>query len=146
MGSVLPSKILANGVLAPKSTAASMANETPLSDVALRALVFMAHTRIVGIVLTVIMGLSFRTTRDLHNAIHIVWLTTPNLDLNRSMRNPEIVCQLFGDLAQHVLTAPHALFFHRDVAATTDHSRADCPDVEIMHCQNAMHITARFLD
>jgi hypothetical protein len=73
---------LANGVLAPKSTAASMANETPVSDVALRALVLMAHTRIVGIVLTMIMGLSSIPTCGLHNVIHIVWPTTPDLDLN----------------------------------------------------------------
>jgi hypothetical protein len=59
-----------------------MANESPVSDVALRVLVFMAHTRIVGIVLTMIMGLAGSMTCDLHNAIHIVWLTTPNLDLN----------------------------------------------------------------
>ncbi len=31
---------------------------------------------------TVIMGLAGSMTCDLHNAIHIVWLTTPNLDLN----------------------------------------------------------------
>jgi hypothetical protein len=94
----------------------------------------MARALIIGIVGTMIMDFSGSTTCDLHDAIHIVWLAPPDLDLDCSVRNPEIVLQLFGDLAEHVLPALHALLFNSDVAATTDHPRANRPNVEIMYC------------
>jgi hypothetical protein len=41
---------LENGVLAPKSTAAKMANETPVKDVSRRGLLVMTHRVTIGIV------------------------------------------------------------------------------------------------
>src|ERR1700694_736450 len=110
-----------------------MANETPVKDISLPAFVFMVHTPISGIVRSMIMGRFASPTCDLHNAVHIVWFTTSDLDLNCRMRNFEVVFQLFGDGAQHVLTASHALLFHRNMATTTNHARANCPNVEIMN-------------
>src|SRR5689334_4014163 len=101
-----------------------MANETPVKVVSRVALVLMGHT--------MILGFSGRTTRHFHYAKHIVWLTATDFDLNRSMRDPEIALQLFGDGAQYILPASDTLLFHRDVAAATNHARANGPNVEIV--------------
>ena len=66
-----------NGVLAPKSSAARMANETPLKDVSRFALVSMAHILIAYSVGAMIMSFFGRTTGHFHYAKHIVWLTAP---------------------------------------------------------------------
>jgi len=39
----------------------------------------------------------FGTPCHFHNAEHIVGLTTSDLDLNRSVRDPKLVLQLLGD-------------------------------------------------
>src|SRR5260370_16125434 len=114
-GSVFPSKILENGVLAPKSTAASMANETPVRDVARFILVVMAF--------------SSGTARYLHYAVHIIRLAARNLNLNSAVTNSELMLQLFCDCAKHILAPAYTLFLDTDVAATTNHSRSNCPDM-----------------
>ena len=95
---------------------------------------FMAHTVIVCRVRAMIVSFCGRTTGHFHYAKHIVWLTTAYFDLNRSMRDPKIVLQLFGDGPQYILPASDTLLFYCDVAAATNHARANGPNVEIMHC------------
>ena len=68
------------------------------------------------------------------HAIHVVRLATFDLYLDGHVGYAEMILQLLCYRAQYVLSASHALLFHRNMATTTNDARANCPNVEIMNC------------
>ncbi len=83
---------------------------------------------------------------DLGYAIHIVWVATFHFHLDRCVGNAEIVCQLFRNGAQDVLSATHALLVDHDVTAATNQAGADGPDMQIVYGQDAVYVRDRLLD
>src|ERR1700694_722562 len=77
---------------------------------------------------------------DSFHAIHIIWVSTLHLGLDSWVSDPEIFFQVFGDDAQDVLSTTHALLVDHDVAATTNHTGADRPDVQIVYFQHSMDV------
>src|ERR1043166_8811861 len=69
-------------------------------------------------------------TRD---AIHVIGIATFNFDLNRRMRNAEMCFEFTVDTTQNVLPAANALLADCDMTTARDDSRADGPDVQIVH-------------
>src|SRR6266550_5567286 len=74
------------------------------------------------------------------NAVHVVWLTAFHLHLNCCMGDSKIVLELLRHRAEHVLSTAHALLINHDVAATTNHAGSHGPNVQVMHCQDAVHV------
>src|ERR1700694_203421 len=80
------------------------------------------------------------------HAIHIVWIAALDFYLNRCMSDGKVMFQLLSHCPEHIFAAANALFIHHDVAATTNHTRPNGPDVQVMHRQHAVYSANRLLD
>ena len=91
------------------------------------------------------MLLRVRVPPRLHRAVHVVSVTPLDFDLDSRVADSEMVIQLLIDGAEHLFTASDALFGHHDVATTTNHSRTNRPNMQIMYSEDAMNFSDRVL-
>jgi hypothetical protein len=69
-------------------------------------------------------------------AIHVVGLTSLDLDLHSRVRDLEAMFDVVNDSPQHLLSLSHALLGHDDMTTAGDDARADHPDVQIVDVEH----------